>query len=142
MIISRLFFTLAIVSLSTFMIAQEETQPRWAVIGSKTINFKADKAEIPIKLKDTPITTIRLGFNGGVIKVHHSKVHFKNGEVQTIPMNKNFRSGMMTRIIDLHGAKREISKLILYYTPNHVAKDQVTVELWAKIELEKNLANN
>ena len=138
----RLFFICMITMMSLSSGAQNEPQLRWAVVGSKIINFKADKAIIPIKLKDTPFTTIRLGFKGGEVKMHHSTILFKNGETQTVPMVKKFKSGNMTRIVDLHGGKREIVKLEIYYSPDHLTKNQVTVELWAKIEIDNNLTKN
>ena len=110
------------------------TELRWTVIGHNTVDFRNDKGQLYHKLPDAQFTQIRLGFQGGDISMHHCTIHFADGEIQTVPLRKKFDAGSMSKVIDLRGGKRSITKVEYFYTPSHLAKKKTTIELWTKID--------
>lgn len=131
---SLLFFGIFIILLSSSFLSTDSYELRWTVIGHNTVDFRNDKGQLYHKLPDAQFTQIRLGFQGGDISMHHCTIHFADGEIQTVPLRKKFDAGSMSKVIDLRGGKRSITKVEYFYTPSHLAKKKTTIELWTKID--------
>ena len=131
---SLLFFGIFIILLSSSFLSTDSYELRWTVIGHNTVDFRNDKGQLFHRLPDSLFTQIRLGFQGGDISMHHCTIHFADGEIQTVPLRKKFNAGSMSKVIDLSGGKRSITKVVYFYTPSHLAKKKTTIELWTKID--------
>ena len=121
---------------------ETEKEIRWEIIGTKKIDARLDKALIPISFANNKSTAIRFGFNDQNIQVHHAKLYFEGGDFQTIPLRKTYYPGELTKIVDLRGGLRKVEKCEFYYYADRHKKNQPIIKLWAKTEVQKNLAGN
>jgi hypothetical protein len=114
---------------------------RWEIIGHKKVDLKLNKTEIPIKVTDNKSQAVRFSINKGEINIHHAKIYFEDGEVQTIPLRRKYKAGNMSKIVDLRGGLRNIVKCELHYIPDRLAKSQPVVEFWARTEVDESLVD-
>ncbi|NNF34444.1 MAG: DUF2541 family protein [Saprospiraceae bacterium] len=114
---------------------------RWEVIGHKKISNNQDRTEIPIKVLTNKSQAIRFSINNGNLEIHHAKLHFNDGEVQTVPLRRKYKDGNMTKIVDLNGGLRNIIKCELHYIPDRLAKSNPVIEFWARTEVEEGLVD-
>jgi hypothetical protein len=114
---------------------------RWEVIGHKKVDTRFDRVEIPIKIESNKSQAIRFSINNGPLEIHHAKLHFNDGEVQTIPLRRKYKAGNMSKIVDLRGGLRNIVKCELHYIPDRLAKSSPVIEFWARTEVEESLVD-
>ena len=121
------FFLLALLSFSSTSIAQ-----RWEKLGQRQVNFKIDKDEIGVGKFEGFFTALQLKVKDGPVNMHKMVVHYRNGNSQEIELKKNFTAGSESRVIDLPGNKRVISKVVFWYDTKNFSDSKAAVELWGR----------
>ena len=106
--------------------------PRWEKLGERRVNFLVDRDEIQVGVFDGFFDALRIKVKTGSINMHRMIVHFQNGQTTEIELRNNFRAGSESRVIDLPGNNRIISKVVFWYDTRGFARSKAVVELWGR----------
>jgi hypothetical protein len=60
------------------------------------------------------------------------KIHFDNGGVQDVALRNRFNQGSESRVIDLDGGLRHLSKIEFTYETRGFARGKAHVAVWGK----------
>ena len=104
----------------------------WEKLGQKTVNFGLDKDEIYVTAKKGSFKSIKLLFKGGAMNMHRCVVHYSGGGTQKIDLKKRYSAGDETRVIDLKGRDRIISKVVFWYDTKNLARRKSNIQLWGR----------
>ncbi|MBK9735041.1 MAG: hypothetical protein IPO92_08775 [Saprospiraceae bacterium] len=59
-------------------------------------------------------------------------VHYGNGDKQDINIREDIQKGGESRVIDLEGVRRVITKVDFWYDTKGLINDKAIVELWGR----------
>ena len=113
-------------------IDHEKLPPRWEKLGTRQVNFKAERDEIVVTGREGTFTALKLKVNNAGINITKMIVHFRNGQKQDVSLRQNIPAGGETRVIDIKGKKRIIQKVVFYYDTKKRASRRATVELYGR----------
>ncbi len=102
----------------------------WERLGKRTVNYGLDKDEIIVTAREGKFRAIKLAFNGGRMNMHRCVIHYANGEKQNVALKKQYGPGDESRVIDLKGNSRVITKVVFWYDSKNLARRKATVALW------------
>ena len=123
-----LTFTVALVSFNK----ADNFKAPWKFIGDKTVGFGVDHDVIHAGNVNDDFRQIRLHVTNGPLKIYDMKVHFDNGETQNIEIRSQIPKGGYSRVIDLTGGLRHISKIEFWYENKGFAKGRARVAVWGR----------
>jgi hypothetical protein len=83
-----------------------------------TGNYKDDFRKLVIRVTDGPL------------KMYEMKVYFDNGTMQDVSLQRNFSQGEESRVIDLDGGLRHISRIEFWYETKGYKKGKARVAVW------------
>jgi hypothetical protein len=129
-LITAILMTFSIALLS-FKQAENFKAP-WKFIGDKTVGFGVDHDVIHAGNVNDDFRQIRLHVTNGPLKMYDMKVHFDNGETQNIEIRSQIPKGGYSRVIDLTGGLRHISKIEFWYETRGFAKGRARVAVWGR----------
>ncbi len=109
-----------------------ENPPRWEKLGQRRVNYGLDRDEIFVTAREGTFTALRLHAELAPLNFHRCVVHFANGSTQTFQISENVRAGQTTRLLDLAGNNRIITKVVFWYDTKNRAKRRGRVELWGR----------
>jgi hypothetical protein len=104
----------------------------WKFIADKWVGWNVDHDVIHTGNINDDFRQLRLRVTDGPLKVYDMKVHFDNGEVQDVPLRVLIPKGRYSRIIDLNGGLRHISKIEFWYETKGFAKGKARVAVWGR----------
>ena len=92
--------------------------PSWTNLGSRTVNHTADRDEIVVTVREGTFTRLKLFVERRGVEFKDMKVHFgdRRGGVFDVRIRKFIDAGGETRVIELPGGQRVISKVVFWYT--------------------------
>jgi hypothetical protein len=109
-----------------------ENPPRWEKLGQRRVNFGLDRDEILVTAREGTFTALRLHAELAPMNFHRCVVHFANGSTQTFQISETVRAGQTTRLLDLAGNNRIITKVVFWYDTKNRANRRGRVELWGR----------
>jgi hypothetical protein len=124
---SAALFLFILLSFSSSVVAQ-----KWEKLGQRKVNFKLDKDEIGVGRFEGFFTALQVKVTDGPVNMHKMVVHYRNGNTQEIELKNNFTAGSESRVIDLPGNKRVISKVVFWYDTKNFSDSKAVVELWGR----------
>lgn len=130
-IFALLFAVLGLTAMS-FTQIQNTLPPKWELLGTRKIDYKLDRDEIPVTRFEGTFKALKVKVKKSGINLHKIVVHYGNGDVQEIETRENIPAGGETRVIDLPGNKRVIQKVVFWYDTNNIAARKGVVQLWGK----------
>jgi hypothetical protein len=122
-----------VISLLSFTTAPgSASAQRWKLIGQKKVNFGVDRDVIHFgKVKDD-FRKLMVKVMDGPVKMLDMKVYFDNGGVQDVQLRKLMPAGSSSRVIDLNGSVRNLSKIEFWYETAGFANGKATVYVWGR----------
>ncbi len=105
---------------------------KWVKLGERTVNHALDRDEIAVTVKEGTFRQIRFEVKRRQVTFRDMKVHFANGDVQDVELRRQIPAGGQTRVIDLEGKDRVISKVVFWYNTSRVRGRRAVVELWGQ----------
>ncbi|MBL4848571.1 MAG: hypothetical protein JKY65_23870 [Planctomycetes bacterium] len=87
----------------------------WVKLGTRKVNFVADKDTIPVTITEGIFKRIKLHIADNALTLTDLKIHFANGQTHDVVVKKHFAANTWTRVIDLPGAARVIKKITVRY---------------------------
>ena len=129
------FYSLAIISVfslsSAFTFSKNNTG-EWFFLGDKKVSFGADHDVIHFGNWKDDVRQVKLKVTDGPLKMYSMKIHFDNGNVQNIELRNRFAQGSESRVIDLDGGLRHLSKIEFWYETKGFARGKSRVAVWGR----------
>jgi hypothetical protein len=110
----------------------EKHPQRWEKLGQRKVNFKVDKDEIIVGRVEGLFTALQIKVRKGPVNMHRMLVHFRNGSTKEVELKNNFSDGDESRVIDLPGNVRVITKVVFWYDTKNFNDSKAIVELWGR----------
>ena len=102
----------------------------WVLLGEKAVNGRADHDTIRVGKREGKFTKLTLTVQKSELELQSFVVTFGNGETWDPSVKQFFKEGDRTRVIDLPGDDRTISKIDLTYR-NLPRGGRAKLEVWA-----------
>lgn len=107
-------------------------QGAWKFIADKKVSWGLDYDVIYTGDIKDEFRQLKLRVTDGPLKVYDMKVYFDNGEVQDVSIRFQIRQGAESRVIDLNGGLRHISKIEFWYETKGFKKGRARIAVWGK----------
>jgi len=108
------------------------TPGTWEIIGSRDVNYEADKDEIVATRLEGIFTSIQVRVKNAPINMQKLELKYGNGEIQEIDLRNNFAANSESKVIDLPGNKRVIRRAVFWYDTKNISERKGVVELWGR----------
>ena len=107
-------------------------QGAWKFIADKKVSFGVDHDVIHTGNINDDFRQLKLKVTDGPLKMYDMKVYFDNGEVQDISIRFQIRQDGESRVIDLNGGLRHLSKSEFWYETKGFMKGRARMAVWGK----------
>ena len=94
----------------------------WEVLGSRNVSRAVEKDVLRVGANDGAFTKLKVKVTGGTVYMGRMVVTYGNGTKDEIPLKYVFKKGAESRVIDLRGGKRVISKITFIYDRKNTAR--------------------
>ena len=108
------------------------TQASWKFIADKKVSFGVDHDVIHTGNINDDFRQLKLRVTDGPLKIYDMKVYFDNGEMQDVSIRFQIRKGGESRVIDLNGGLRHLSKIEFWYETKGFVKGRARIAVWGK----------
>jgi len=105
------------------------TDDEWVVLGTRTVDVLLDHDVIPVTIAEGVFDAIKLTVRDRGIEVLDLKVHYGSGKVHDVAVRLFIDDGGETRVIDLPGGVRIISKVELTYRTRSRSPGKAVIQL-------------
>lgn len=105
-------------------------QGGWRFIADKMVGFGVDHDVIAPPSNNDDFRRLKIRVTDGPLKMYDMKVYFDNGSVQDVSIRAHIRQGGETRVIDLDGGLRHISRIEFWYETKGFLKGRARVAVW------------
>ncbi|MGB3006948.1 MAG: hypothetical protein WBC06_10585 [Chitinophagaceae bacterium] len=122
-----LFFSLT----SSFTTAKRPAR-EWFFLEDKKVGFGTDHDVIHFGNWKDDVRQIKLKVTDGPLKMYSMKIHFDNGTVQNVELRNRFAQGSESRIIDMDGGLRHLTKIEFWYETKGFVRGKSRVAVWGK----------
>ena len=117
---------------SSFVNPKSPLPPRWEKLGERNVNFRVDRDEIFVTAAEGRFTALKIKVRKGAINLHKMVVHFGDGSEQEVETRDEIAAGGESRVINLEGNRRIITKVVFVYDTKNFADSKAEVELWGR----------
>ncbi len=104
----------------------------WERIGQQKVDYRVEKDVFNINSKRGKFTKLQIRVKGADVNFRDMKVYFGNGSVQDVSLRNVIKAGSESRVIDLDGNERNITKIEFIYDTKNDQKHKATVAVFAK----------
>ncbi len=104
---------------------------KWRIIGQKEAAYGPDRDVLFVKGNDI-FSAVKIKVVDAGLNMKDMDIHFENGQIQHVPLQKNFHQGEESRVIDLPGNKRRIEKITFLYDTKGVMKGKANVIVFGR----------
>ena len=109
-----------------------KTAGAWFFLEDKKVGFGADHDVINFGNWKDDVRQIKLKVTDGPLKMYSMKIHFDNGTVQNVELRNRFVQGSESRVIDMDGGLRHLTKIEFWYETKGFARGRSKVAVWGK----------
>jgi hypothetical protein len=104
----------------------------WFFLGDKRVGFGVDHDVIHFANWKDDVRQLKLKITEGPMKMYDMKIHFDNGTIQDVSLRHRYNIGAESRIIDLDGGLRHLSKIEFWYETKGFARGRAKVAVWGR----------
>jgi len=104
----------------------------WFFLEDKKVGFGVDHDVIHFGNWKDDVRQIKLKITDGPLKMFNMKIYFDNGSVQNVELRNRFAQGSESRVIDMDGGLRHLSKIEFWYETIGFARGRSRVAVWGK----------
>lgn len=132
--LSLLLFALNLPMFTTTLSAHHDHRQigRWEKLGQRQVNFRIDRDVIMIGAREGSFKALQFKVTGGAIDLTRVIVHYRNGEEQVLNVRQSIPRGGQSRVLDLPGNNRIITKVVFVYDTRNRSRRRATVALWGR----------
>jgi len=124
----------AVFSLTTAFttISVKKTASDWFFLEDKKVGFGVDHDVIHFGNWRDDVRQIKLKVTDGPLKMYNMKVYFDNGSVQNVELRNRFAQGSESRVIDMDGGLRHLTKIEFWYETKGFLRGKSRIAVWGK----------
>jgi hypothetical protein len=104
----------------------------WRFLGDKSVRFGVDRDVIIFGNWKDDVRQLKLKVTDGPLKMYSMTVYFDNGSTQNVALKNNFAQGSWSRVIDLDGGLRHLSKIEFVYETKGFIRGRSRIAVWGK----------
>lgn len=104
----------------------------WFFLEDKNVGFGADHDVIHFGNWKDDVRQIKLKVTDGPLRMYSMKIHFDNGSVQNVELRNRFAQGSESRVIDMDGGLRHLTKIEFWYETKGFARGRSRVAVWGR----------
>lgn len=104
----------------------------WFFLEDKKVGFGVDHDVIHFGNWKDDVRQIKLKITDGPLKMYDMKVYFDNGEVQDVSLRNRFAQGSESRVIDMNGGLRHLTKIEFWYETKGFVRGKSRVAVWGR----------
>lgn len=104
----------------------------WFFLEDKKVGFGVDHDVIHFGNWKDDVRQIKLRVTDGPLKMYSMKIYFDNGSVQNVELRNRFAQGSESRVIDMDGGLRHLSKIEFWYETKGFARGKARVAVWGR----------
>ena len=104
----------------------------WFFLEDKRVGFGVDHDVIYFGNWKDDVRQIKLKITDGPLKMYDMKIYFDNGTTQDVSMRLRFAQGSESRVIDMIGGLRHLTKIEFWYETKGFAKGRSKVTVLGK----------
>lgn len=104
----------------------------WFFLEDKKVGFGADHDVIHFGNWKDDVRQIKLKITDGPLKMYSMKIYFDNGAGQNVELRNRFAQGSESRVIDMEGGLRHLSKIEFWYETKGFARGRSRVAVWGR----------
>lgn len=104
----------------------------WFFLEDKKVGFGVDHDVIHFGNWKDDVRQIKLRVTDGPLKMYSMKIYFDNGTVQNVELRNRFAQGSESRVIDMDGGLRHLSKIEFWYETKGFARGKARVAVWGR----------
>ncbi len=128
--IRRHLLSLAAAATAATLVPRVAHAERWVALARALLDPTAERTELVVDPPSARLRSFRLRARGGAIDVIHLTVVFGNHRRFDIPLRSIVPAGGESRVIDLPGDDRRISRVFLRHAPVGGAPGRVELSAW------------
>lgn len=135
--LTTIFYSAVVAALFTFSTAFTSASKisgietaGWFFLADKTVGFGVDHDVIHFGNWKDDVRQIKLRVTDGPLKMYNMKIYFDNGGVQEVELRNRFAQGSESRVIDLDGGLRHLSKIEFWYETKGFLRGKSRVAVW------------
>ncbi len=133
--LTKLFLNIAVISIftaGTAFLPAGKTAGDWFFLEDKKVSFGADHDVIHFGNWKDDVRQLKLRITDGPLKMYDMKIYFDNGEIQDVALRSQFAQGSESRVIDLNGGLRHLSKIEFWYETKGFRRGKSRVAVWGR----------
>ena len=133
--LTRSLLLLSVVALCSFSSLKNTCSVKpgeWFFLGDKTVGFGVDHDVIHFGNWKDDVRQIKVKVTDGPLKMYSMKIHFDNGTVQDVELRNRFAQGSESRVIDMTGGLRHLSKIEFWYETKGFARGKSRIAVWGR----------
>lgn len=135
--LTRILLLFSVVSLFSFTTLKNakttDVKPGdWFFLEDKKVGFGVDHDVIHFGNWKDDVRQIKLKITDGPLRMYSMKIHFDNGNVQNVEMRNRFNAGQESRVIDMEGGLRHLTKIEFSYETRGFARGKSRVAVWGR----------
>jgi hypothetical protein len=104
----------------------------WFFLADKKVGFGVDHDVIHFGNWKDDVRQIQLKITDGPLKMYDMKIYFDNGTVQNVELRNRFAQGSESRVIDMDGGLRHLTKIEFTYETKGFLRGKSRVAVWGK----------
>lgn len=125
------FLFLTVVSVVSCTAQRSAKTGAWHLVATKSVDYAIDRDIIPFDNVTDDFRQLKFKVTNAALNIFDVKVFFDNGDVQDVAVRKVFRKNTESRVIDLTGGVRHLSKIEFWYRTKGL-QGKANVEVWGK----------
>ncbi|MGH2552263.1 MAG: hypothetical protein ACRDEB_01025 [Chitinophagaceae bacterium] len=136
--LTTIFYSTAIAAVfsmtTSFTIINNTTSKTgdWFFLEDKKVGFGVDHDVIHFGNWKDDVRQIKLKITDGPLKMYSMKIYFDNGSIQNVELRNRFAQGSESRVIDMDGGLRHLTKIEFWYETKGFARGRARVAVWGR----------
>ena len=133
--LTKILFSLAAVSVFVFATSFAPVKKNtgdWRYLGDKSVGFGIDHDVIHFGNWSDDVRQIKLKVTDGPLRMYDMTIYFDNGTTQSVPLRSKFAQGSESRVIDMVGGLRHLTKIEFTYETKGFLRGRSRVAIWGR----------
>ncbi len=136
--LTKILFSTIIVAIFSLTTAFTSTNSskgnagEWFFLEDKNVGFGADHDVIHFGNWKDDVRQIKLKVTDGPLKMYKMIIHFDNGSTQNVELRNRFAQGSESRVIDMEGGLRHLTKIEFWYETKGFVRGKSRVAVWGR----------
>lgn len=137
--LSTIFYSTAIAAVFSLTTSFTTIKPSgtnktgdWFFLEDKKVGFGVDHDVIHFGNWKDDVRQIKLKITDGPLKMYNMTIYFDNGSTQNVALRLRFAQGSESRVIDLDGGLRHLTKIEFTYETKGFMSGKSRVAVWGR----------